>query len=124
MKREEGVVNRITSAVSRGASSFVSDHKVTGQNEYLKKTNPNGLWIKLREGRQDTRIRLTRIVERPDGHGYEYDKSESENDVLSENRTEVTTSESGDSQSQDSDNTQLFPFEEDLIERLEVLNSE
>ena len=56
-------------------------------------------------------------VSRSDGHGYDCDKNESDKDALSENRTEETTSETRDSQSEDSDMTQLFPCEEDLIEK-------
>ena len=37
------------------------------------------------------------FVERAHGHGYDRDKSESEKDAPSENRTEETTSETGDS---------------------------
>ena len=46
---------------SRGASSLSSDHRVTGQNESLKRSQAQWIGINLREGSRDARIRWTKF---------------------------------------------------------------
>ena len=62
-----------------------------------KEAKPNGLESTWEKGDEMPQSEGLSFVERPHGHGYDRDKSESEKDALSENRTEETTSETGDS---------------------------
>ena len=83
-----------------------------------KEAKPDGLESASEKGDKPPESDGQGFVERPDGHGYDCgDKSESEKDVPSENRTEVTASETRDSQSEHSDMTQLFPFEDNLVKK-------